>query len=204
MTLRRFWRFWRSTVPGGSSFPVTSHEIFSVLTEHFETSARPICCWPFAGQLVGTLGAWDQHGFRQNVVHRYNGLTHWTRPLYNAWCLLSGSPALPGAGQPFRHLTAVRYRSSPTMTQPCSARCWMPYSQAPSETTRNSCCLVFARPIRWRLSQSSGVRGVTLPDCIMSAGKMAKCFAPARLTPTVLGVGASLAKQRTKPIHDRR
>ena len=62
----------------------------------------------FRGEhLVGTLGAWDQRGFRQNVVHAYRGLIGWTRPLYNAATGLIGLPRLPGAGQPFHHLTAA-------------------------------------------------------------------------------------------------
>lgn len=58
-------------------------------------------------QLVGTLGAWDQHGFRQNVVLGYSGFLGWSRFPYNGWARLRGLPGLPRPGEPFRHLTAA-------------------------------------------------------------------------------------------------
>jgi hypothetical protein len=58
-------------------------------------------------QLIGTLAAWDQHGFRQNVIHGYSGLMRWSRPFYNAWARLRGLPGLPLSCAPFRHLTGA-------------------------------------------------------------------------------------------------
>jgi hypothetical protein len=56
------------------------------------------------GRLVGTLAGWDQHGYRQSVVHAYRGGLRWTRPLYNAWAWLLGQPGLPRPGCAFRYL----------------------------------------------------------------------------------------------------
>ena len=59
------------------------------------------------GRLVGTLAAWDQHGYRQSVVHAYHGWLRWARPLYNTWAWLLGRPGLPWPGGAFRYLTGA-------------------------------------------------------------------------------------------------
>ena len=58
-------------------------------------------------QLVGTLGGWDQHAFKQSVVEGYQSHLRWTRPLYNAWARLRELPKLPRPGSSFRYLTAA-------------------------------------------------------------------------------------------------
>ena len=59
------------------------------------------------GRLVGTLGGWDQHAFRQVIVQAYGKGLRWARPLYNLWARLRGGPRLPAPGEPFRYLTAA-------------------------------------------------------------------------------------------------
>jgi hypothetical protein len=59
------------------------------------------------GAIVGTLGVWDQGGFRQTVVHGYARPLAWARPVYNAWARWSGRPILPGPGDPFRYRFAA-------------------------------------------------------------------------------------------------
>ena len=59
------------------------------------------------GQLVGTLGGWDQHSFKQSVVEQYNSHLRWTRPLYNFWAHIRGLPNLPRPGASLRYLTAA-------------------------------------------------------------------------------------------------
>jgi hypothetical protein len=59
------------------------------------------------GALVGTLAGWDQHAYRQTVVHGYGGLLNWLRPVYNGWAWLSGRPRLPRPGQPLRYRTSA-------------------------------------------------------------------------------------------------
>lgn len=59
------------------------------------------------GRLVGTLAAWDQHDYRQSVVHAYHGCLRWLRPLYNTWAWLRGRPGLPRPGSDFHYLTGA-------------------------------------------------------------------------------------------------
>jgi hypothetical protein len=57
--------------------------------------------------LVGVLGAWDQHAYKQSVVHAYSGLLGMLRPVHNAVAWMTGRPPLPPPGQPFRYRTAA-------------------------------------------------------------------------------------------------
>lgn len=57
------------------------------------------------GEIVGVFAGWDQQQFRQTVVHSYQGLLRWMRPVYNGWARLSGGVGLPRAGEPLRYLT---------------------------------------------------------------------------------------------------
>jgi hypothetical protein len=59
------------------------------------------------GELCGTLGGWDQHGFRQSVVHEYSRRLQWSRPIYNRVASWRGRPVLPPPGSELRYLTAV-------------------------------------------------------------------------------------------------
>jgi len=59
------------------------------------------------GRIVGTLGVWDQRGFRQSVVERYSARWQWMRPLYNGWALLRGRPSLPPVGRPFEYVVGA-------------------------------------------------------------------------------------------------
>jgi hypothetical protein len=59
------------------------------------------------GNVVGILAAWDQHTYRQQVVHGYSGWMRTLRPLYSLAAWLHGSPGLPRPGQPLRMLLAA-------------------------------------------------------------------------------------------------
>jgi hypothetical protein len=59
------------------------------------------------GRLMGMVAAWDQHAYRQHVVHAYTGWLRSLRPLYNILAWLRGSAGLPAAGQPLRTLMAA-------------------------------------------------------------------------------------------------
>ena len=59
------------------------------------------------GKLVGTLGGWDQHRFRQTVVQRYDSPLQWLWPAYNCWARLRGRPKLPRPGEPFRYIVGA-------------------------------------------------------------------------------------------------
>jgi hypothetical protein len=60
-----------------------------------------------SGQLVGVLGGWDQHRFRQTVVERLDAPLRWWRPVYNAFAMLRGRPKLPKPGERFGFVTGV-------------------------------------------------------------------------------------------------
>jgi hypothetical protein len=49
-------------------------------------------------ELVGTLAAWDQRGFKQTFVCGYAGWLRFARPLYNACAWLARRPLLPQCG----------------------------------------------------------------------------------------------------------
>jgi hypothetical protein len=52
----------------------------------------------------GTLGVWDQSGFKQTVVSSYSRRLARVRTLYNAYAAVRGMPALPTAGSQLRLL----------------------------------------------------------------------------------------------------
>ena len=58
-------------------------------------------------QLVGTLGAWDQTRFRQNVVRSYAPPLRQLRPLYNLWAGARHLPRLPRPGEVLRSRLAA-------------------------------------------------------------------------------------------------
>jgi hypothetical protein len=59
------------------------------------------------GRLVGTLGLWDLHPWKQTVVEGYSGLLGWVRPLAAMWARLRGLPSLPPRGEEMRYLCAA-------------------------------------------------------------------------------------------------
>jgi len=60
-----------------------------------------------SGHLIGMLAGWDQHAFRQSVVHGYSGWMCRLRFLYNFAQEVRGLPGLPAPGQPLHYLTAA-------------------------------------------------------------------------------------------------
>jgi hypothetical protein len=59
------------------------------------------------GQIVGTLGVWDQRSFRQSVVERYGTRLRWLRPWYNLQARLRTRPLLPRVGEPLEYAVAA-------------------------------------------------------------------------------------------------
>jgi len=59
------------------------------------------------GQIVGTLGVWDQRTFRQSVVERYSARLRWLRPWYNLQARLRTQPLLPPPGKPLEYAVAA-------------------------------------------------------------------------------------------------
>lgn len=87
-------------------FPVYQEEDFggSALTRGF--AVEDFLVARRAGQIVGTLGLWDQAAYKQTVVRGYGGLLHSARPLLNGALRLIGAPTLPAPGQPLRFVYA--------------------------------------------------------------------------------------------------
>ena len=56
------------------------------------------------GRVRGTLGVWDQSGFKQTVVSSYSRRLARVRRLYNAYAAVRGVPGLPAAGSRLRLL----------------------------------------------------------------------------------------------------
>ena len=100
--------FLREHGPRRQFFPVYEAEDFVGETGVFKDLRPEDVLLAFrGGALVGTLAGWDQHGFRQTVVHGYRGALGRVRPLYNIWARLRGLPPLPSPGGPVRYLTAA-------------------------------------------------------------------------------------------------
>ncbi|MFH1920486.1 MAG: hypothetical protein ABIP48_11450 [Planctomycetota bacterium] len=59
------------------------------------------------GEIVGTLAAWNQRGFRQIAIDGYAGHLRWMRLAVNGWAGLSGRPRLPAPGSELRYVTAA-------------------------------------------------------------------------------------------------
>lgn len=59
------------------------------------------------GEILGSLGCWDQSSFRQIVVEAYGPALALSAPLYNGWAALRGSPKLPKPGESLRFLTTA-------------------------------------------------------------------------------------------------
>ncbi|HEV2970643.1 MAG TPA: hypothetical protein VGY55_11800 [Pirellulales bacterium] len=59
------------------------------------------------GRLVGTIGGWDQHGFKQSIVEGYGAALQWVSPVYNLWASVRARPGLPRPGSELRYLTAA-------------------------------------------------------------------------------------------------
>jgi hypothetical protein len=58
-------------------------------------------------QLIGTIGSWDQHGFKQSIVEGYSTALKWVAPVYNSWAWIRGRPSIPRPGSELRYLTAA-------------------------------------------------------------------------------------------------
>lgn len=59
------------------------------------------------GDIVGTLGVWDQTGFRQSMVQDYGFWLRTLRPVVNLWSTIRGRAGLPAVGETLRLLFAA-------------------------------------------------------------------------------------------------
>ena len=93
--------FLKATGPRRQFFPCYEPTDFFTATAIFRGLRSEDVLLVFRdSRLVGTLGAWDQIAFRQNVVHSYHGPLRWLRPLYNVLARVTRKPSLPRPGEP--------------------------------------------------------------------------------------------------------
>jgi hypothetical protein len=59
------------------------------------------------GQIVGTLGIWNQRPFRQTVIDSYSAGLAWVRTAYNLWARVSGEPRLPRPRETLRYVVGA-------------------------------------------------------------------------------------------------
>jgi hypothetical protein len=59
------------------------------------------------GQIVGSLGLWDQSRARRWFVNGYNGAMRLLRPLHNAWSQIAGGIRLPDPQSDFPYRSAI-------------------------------------------------------------------------------------------------
>lgn len=100
--------FFARVGPRRQFFPYHQHDGFFTPHGAFRdlSLAGLLLAWK-GGQLVGALAGWDQHAFRQTVVHDYSPALRWTRPLVNGWAWIRGCPGIPARGASLRYLVAA-------------------------------------------------------------------------------------------------
>lgn len=54
------------------------------------------------GDIVGTMGLWDQSEYKQIIVTAYTGAMRWMRTWYNLGARIKGTQPLPSPGEPMR------------------------------------------------------------------------------------------------------
>lgn len=59
------------------------------------------------GEVIGTLGVWDQQSFKQTIVADYSAKMKAVRPFYNGIARLRGRPTLPNVGESIRSIHAA-------------------------------------------------------------------------------------------------
>lgn len=99
-------RFWQTQGPARQFFPCWRAEDFvpgAPLTFGFSLDDLRLAV--VKGEIVGTLGLWDQSAYKQTVLCGYGGALRWGRPFYNIASRLRGRPSLPpvGARLPLAH-----------------------------------------------------------------------------------------------------
>jgi hypothetical protein len=71
---------------------------------HFSPKDLYVC--KERGEVVGTLGVWDQQSFKQTVVTDYSAKMKALKPFYNGIARLRGHPTLPSVGESIRSVYA--------------------------------------------------------------------------------------------------
>jgi hypothetical protein len=94
--------------PGRQYFPRYSVEDFGQETGQLRSLAPGHILLAERGNAIaGVLAGWDQHVFRQTIVHSYPAWLSWLRPFHNFWAHCQGRLILPSPGSPLRYWTAA-------------------------------------------------------------------------------------------------
>lgn len=100
--------FWQSAGSARQFFPCYERkDLFHPRATFREMQPGDLLLALKKGRIVGTLGVWDQSGFRQTVVERYSSGLRLLKPLYNCWAAVRRQPPLPRVGEPFRYCAAA-------------------------------------------------------------------------------------------------
>jgi hypothetical protein len=100
-----FLRIWG---PKRQFFPeYTERDFFNPEATFKDLAAHDVLLARRGGRLVGLIGAWDQHGFKQSIVEGYGPALRLVSPVYNLWAQVRGRPGIPQLGAELRYLTAA-------------------------------------------------------------------------------------------------
>ena len=106
--LRMIVKFLNDNGRGKQFFPVyDENDFFNADGTMVDLNPKDIMLAFRGDHLVGVLGGWDQHRYRQTVLNRYSKLYKRTRPLYNLIAPLIGMPKLPAVGQELQYLNGA-------------------------------------------------------------------------------------------------
>lgn len=93
--------------PERQFFPVISSETFNAAAPFLGMQLSDVRLAWRNNELVGTLAAWNQHAYKQNIVEGYQGALAYFRPVLNAWWSWRGQPRLPAPGEELRFCSAA-------------------------------------------------------------------------------------------------
>ena len=93
-------KFINSAASQHQIFPVYEVDDFGELAQTFKgLGSSDVLVAVESGEIVGTLGVWDQRSIRQNVVTDYGAALGTFRPLYNVFASATRRVSLPPKGQ---------------------------------------------------------------------------------------------------------
>ncbi len=97
--------FLQSEGSGYQFYPFYTYSDFSSNSTR-DFRIEDMCVVRYNGQIVGTMGLWDQSGFKQSVVDGYSGLMKFVKPLYNAAARIIRAKPLVPPGSVIHHAYA--------------------------------------------------------------------------------------------------
>lgn len=103
-------QFWRMHGAARQFFPALQQDnFFRRAAIYRDLNPENLLVARRGGEIVGTLGVWDQSSFKQSVIERYSRGMAIARPIYNLYASLRGAPQLLPVGKAFSYLTAALF-----------------------------------------------------------------------------------------------